>query len=204
MMTPPTPDQTCKPGRPRSGACREAILQAALELVEETGFNQVTIESIAQRAGVGKTTIYRWWPDKAHVVIDAFFESTSPTIPFPNTGDVCADFTDQMLLLTALFRGPKGKLIATLLMGAQHDPSLAKAFRERWLEPRRKQGREVIARAKERGQLAQDVDPELLMDALYSPVYLRMLAGHQPIDAAFARSIVSLVLKGSLIGSGAK
>src|SRR5688572_10873884 len=85
------PCAPCRPGRPRSGACRVAILHATLEVVEELGFASATIEAIADRAQVGKATIYRWWPDKAHVVIDALLETTSPSIPFPNTGYVQTD-----------------------------------------------------------------------------------------------------------------
>jgi AcrR family transcriptional regulator len=173
-----------------------AILEAAADIMLESGFAATTIESIASRAGVSKVTIYKWWPSRGAVAIDAYFHRYRETIAFGDSGDVGADLTSQILLMVAAFRGRAGEVMAELLGHAQGDPALAEMWRERWLRPRREATTVVLRLGIERGQIRDDVSLAILMDELYGPVYYRLLARHEPLDDAFARELVVNTLRG--------
>jgi AcrR family transcriptional regulator len=183
-------------GRPRSEKTRLAILEAAAALLEEDGFAATTIESIAARAGVSKVTIYKWWPSRGSVAIDAFFNHYRQTLEFPDTGDVAKDLTSQMLVMTAAFRGRAGAIMGELIGQAQSDPALAETLRTGWLQPRREASSAVIRRGIERGELRADVKVALLLDQLYGPIYYRLVARHGPLSDEFVRDLVANVLNG--------
>jgi AcrR family transcriptional regulator len=185
-----------RPGRPRSEKTRLAILEAAADIMLESGFAATTIESIAARAGVSKVTIYKWWSSRGAVAIDAYFHRYSETIAFSDSGDVATDLTTQILLVVRAFRGRAGEVMAELLGHAQGDPVLAEMWRERWLQPRRDATTVVLHRAIERGQIRGDISLAVLMDELYGPVYYRLLARHEPMSDAFARELVANTLRG--------
>lgn len=184
------------PGRPRCPHAKRAILDAALVLLRDDGFWEMSIEAIAERAGVSKATVYRWWPNKASLVVDAFFAAISPRIPFPDTGSAREDFAAQMERVAKEMRGPTGAMLAQLVTATQCDPSMRAAFRERWLRPRRAEGTDAVRRGIARGELPEDLDIEFLFDALYGPLYLRLLFEHQPISTAFVRDLVTTVFGG--------
>jgi AcrR family transcriptional regulator len=181
-------------GRPRCPVTHQNILNAACELVDEVGYANLTIEGIAARACVGKTTIYRRWPNKASIVMDAIFEEISPKIPFPDTGDACEDIRRQIRALVKELSGPMGRKIALLMANSQFDEEMAEAFRLRWIDARREDARQVIARGVARGEIRKDVDAEALIDALYGPVYFRLLGGHAPLTLKFADALVEVVM----------
>ena len=183
-------------GRRRCPVAHQNILCAARTLLEEIGFADLTIEGIAERAGVGKTTIYRRWPNKASVVLDAFIEAATKQLPFPDTGSVQEDLRLQMRRMVKLMNGTEGRTIATLIGGAQADAELAEAFRSQWLTARREEARQIIKRGKGRGEIRADIDPEVLLDALYGPLYFRLLIGHAPLTPGYADKLVSLVMSG--------
>lgn len=184
------------PGRPRSEEARSAILNSTLELLEEVGFSDLKIEAIAARAGVGKTTIYRWWPSKAVLVADAFMSSVIRETRFPDTGSVREDLRAQMQRLAGIFRGQRGRILRSLVGGGQSDPELIAAFRNRWLIPRRAEAFGILQRAIDRGQLPPELDRNLLLDTLYGPLYFRMLVGHGPLSAAFVDGVCDAVMDG--------
>ncbi len=185
-----------RPGRPRSEKTRLAILEAAADIMMESGFAATTIESIAARAGVSKVTIYKWWSSRGAVAIDAYFHRFRETIAFSDSGDVAGDLTAQILLVVRAFRGRAGEVMAELLGHAQGDPALAEMWRERWLQPRRDATTVVLRRAIDRGQIRSDISLAVLMDELYGPVYYRLLARHEPLSDAFARELVVNTLRG--------
>lgn len=185
-----------KPGRPRSDDRCRAIRGAALSLLVEKGFADVTIESIAARAGVGKATVYRRWPCKADLIVHAFFETVAPRVRIGDSGDLRADFRQQMRLVVREMAGPNGRALATLLACTQMDATLGEAFRTRWLAVRRSEGRMALERGIERGELPRGTDPALVLDALYSPLNFRLLAGHGPLTAEFSDQLVDLVFDG--------
>jgi AcrR family transcriptional regulator len=187
---------TRPPGRPRCAETCSAIRAAALELLDEVGFAALTVEGIAARAGVGKTTLYRWWPNKAGVVMDAFLSAYGACSPFPDTGCVHEDLRRQLRLAVQLLAGPKGRAVAALLGGVRAAPELGEAFRTHWLGPRREEARRVLLRGRERGQLRRDSDLDAVIDALYGPLYFRLLTEHAPLTRGFADALTETVMAG--------
>lgn len=193
-------DESCEakaPGRPRCPLTHQNILQATRELVDEIGFANLTIEGIAARAGVGKTTIYRRWPNKSSIVLDAFFEDISSTCSFADTGKVRQDIRRQLRKLVKELNGPTGCKVATLMANGQFDKEMAEAFRARWIERHRNDALTLIKRGMETGEIRKEADPEVLVDALYGPIYFRLLAGHAPLTQRLADDLTDLVIDGS-------
>jgi AcrR family transcriptional regulator len=184
------------PGRPRSERARRAILQAANELLESEGFAAVTVEAIAERAGVSKATVYRWWPNRAAVVMDGFLSTVSSEVPFPHTDYAREDIRIHMRRLTEAFSGKMGRTVAALIAEGQSDPELAEALRSRWLSVRRAEAREILELGIERGELREDLDPEVAVDVLYGPIYFRMLVAHAPLDEDFADALADHIFAG--------
>jgi AcrR family transcriptional regulator len=185
------------PGRPRSEESRQGILRSTLKLLTETGFPQLSIEAIAADADVSKATVYRWWPTKAALVADAFSESASDELRFPDTGSVQKDMSLQMRQVVRVFRSQRGKVVAALLGGGQSDPELIAAFRERFLWPRRRQAYQTLQRGIDRGELPADIDMNLTLDSLYGPIYMRFLIRHDELNEGFADALCGLVLRGA-------
>jgi AcrR family transcriptional regulator len=184
------------PGRPRSERARRAILQAANELLESEGFTAVTVEAIAERAGVSKATVYRWWPNRAAVVMDGFLSTVSSEVPFPHTGHAREDIRLHMRRLTEALSGKIGQTVAALIAEGQADPELAEALRSRWLSVRRAEAREILELGIERGELREDLDPEVAVDILYGPIYYRLLVAHAPVDEDFAGILAEHIFSG--------
>ncbi|HXY77993.1 MAG TPA: TetR/AcrR family transcriptional regulator [Candidatus Acidoferrales bacterium] len=185
------------PGRPRSEESRQSILRSTLKLLKQQGgFAELSIEAVAADANVGKTTVYRWWPSKGVLAADAFFASAEEELQFPNTGSVQRDMKLQMRRVIRIFRSDRGKVVAALLAGGQSDAELLEAFRERFLWPKRRQAYQTLQRGIDRGELPAASDLDLILDALYGPIYMRFLIRHDQLDESFADEICGLVLKG--------
>lgn len=182
-----------KPGRPRSEAVRAAILEAALDELQERGYAALTVEGIAARAGAGKQTIYRWWPSKADVVLDATLEIAAQRIRTPDTGDLEADLRS---FLTETFRQHDLQpIVAALMAQAQLDPGFAESFRERFILARRAALRPVLVAARARGEIGPEVDLELLLDVVFGVLWYRLLVRHAPLDAKAARALTAHLLR---------
>jgi AcrR family transcriptional regulator len=188
--------QARPPGRPRSERAHRAILLAANELLESEGFAAVTMEAIAERAGVSKATVYRWWPNRAAVVMDGFLSIVSSEVPFPHTGHAREDIQIHMRRLSEAFSGKIGRTVAALIAEGQSNPELAEALRSRWLSVRRTEAREILELGIERGELREGIDLEVAVDVLYGPIYYRMLVGHAPLDDDFADALADHVFAG--------
>lgn len=185
-------------GRPRSDRAEQAILAAAAEMLEERGYARTSVQQIAARAGVGKQTIYRWWPNKAAVVVDAFEALTSERVPVPDTGSLERDLTTLIGKWVALITDPgvEGALRA-LIAAAQHDRVLAAQFHGIFMASRGSAIREVLARGSERGLIRDDCDLGVLADALYGPVMYRFLLSGESLSARVVKRIVSQALDGA-------
>lgn len=183
------------PGRPRCPVTHQAILDCANDLLDEIGFANMSIEGIAARAGVGKATIYRRWPNKASVVMDAFLAATSKEIAFPHTGSAREDIRRQMRSVVKVLNGPRGRTIATLIGVVQSDNELAEAFRTRFVAVRRGEAKAVVQRGIANGEFKPDMDLESILDCLYGPLYFRLLIGHEKASAKYADQLVDLVLR---------
>ncbi len=185
-------------GRPRDAQATALILRTALDLGEEMGFEGLTVEGIAARAGVAKTTIYRRWPNAWAIVMDAFLAEVTRTAPLQERNSARESFAASMRLLARSYRGRQGKILRLLLGRAQIDENLRAAVRKRWVEPRRKVAREIVQRGIERGELRGGLDVDVVLDALYGPFYHRLLAPYD--DAAigdpYINSLIDTVFAG--------
>lgn len=185
------------PGRPRSEEARLAILSASLKVLAKTGFSDFTIEEVAERAAVGKATVYRWWPDKAALVADAFANSTVSKLHFPDTGSIYTDLSQQMRQLIRVFRSRRGRIVAAILAAGQSEREVLTAFRDRFMMPRRQEAYVTVDRAIARGELRRNIDRDLLLDSLYGPVYMRFLIQHDPLTPEFVDHLCEMVLRGA-------
>ena len=187
MTADPVESSAARAGRPRSEDCRQKVLAAANELFEREGLARMSVDAVAQSAGCSKATIYRWWPNKSAIVMEALLASSEaevyvPTSPYPEE-----DLIARVRRTVALFRGPRGKIIASLIGQAQSDPEIAEAYRQQLLGPRRDAMRAAIGRAVEAGLYRPDIDYDMAIDLLYGPLYQRLLLRHAPLDEAFER-----------------
>jgi AcrR family transcriptional regulator len=187
------------PGRQRSSECEEAILAATLQLLKEKPLRNVTIEAIARNAGVGKMTIYKWWPSKAYVALDAFRKTMDKMIVIPDTGDAERDLAELLRATMRFYLSSSGRVFTEFLAEAQSDPEFAALFRERFLIPRRKAAGELLDRAIKRGEIDHTLDRELVLDLIFGPMVLRLMVGHGPLDKTETDAMISTLLRG--IGS---
>lgn len=185
------------PGRPRSEQARLAILRSTLKLLGENGFSELTIEDVAAHAAVGKATVYRWWPNKAALIADAFASSTNRKLHFPDTGSVRTDMRQQMRQVIKVFRSRRGRIVSAILGAGQSDTELITAFRERFLWPRRREAYATLQRGILRGELRKNIDMDLILDSLYGPIYMRFLIRHDKLTPDFVDRLCELVLGGT-------
>jgi AcrR family transcriptional regulator len=183
-------------GRRRSETSRQAILQAAFALMEEVGFDRMSIEGVAARAGVGKTTIYRWWGSRGVLAVEAFLTAVAPAIAFPHSNSARNDMIAQMVALAELYRGPTGRFVREMIGSSQSDPAMRGAFHDLFLAPRRQAARDVFRRGQAAGAFRPDADADAAIDALYSPIYYRLLASDGSIGEDEVRKIGTLVMDG--------
>lgn len=186
-----------KRGRPRSGACHRAVLDAAAELFDEDRYADVTMEGIAARAGVAKQTLYKWWPTKAKIALEVYATRFQIRATPPDTGSIEAELSALLLQsCRRLRRGNRGALIAGLIADAQRDLALLHDLRETLVASRRRCGTEILKRGVARGELRADVDMPLVLDLLYGPLWYRLLLQNAPLDDAFARATARHVVAG--------
>jgi AcrR family transcriptional regulator len=184
-------------GRPRSERCRAAVLEAAAGLLAERGMDAVTMEAIAARARVSKATVYKWWPSRAHVVLEAFFDRTRETTRVPQDATLAEALTTMLTALTVLVRdGVAGALLSDLIGAAQRDPAIRDALEEHWVRPRREVTEGLLREAVQRGDLPADTDVPAAVDQLYAPVYYRLLLRHEPLGDELPGVLVRQLLTG--------
>ena len=184
-------------GRPRSPEADRAILAATVELLAERGLAAMSIEEVAARAGVGKTTIYRRWPSKGLLALDAFVASFREEQAQPDTGTLRGDMLSALRAwVRAVTQTPMGSMLTGLIAEAQHDPELRGAWRDRVLEPLREQHRMMLDRAIARGEIAASVDREVVLDLFFGAAEHRLLLGHLPMTDGFIAEVVDVILAG--------
>lgn len=162
----------------------------------ESGFGAVTIEKIAERAGVSKATIYKWWPNKAAVVIDGFLAAAIVRLPVPDTGSTMNDILIQVNNLAKFLTSPEGKAINEIIAEGQYDPKLAETYRTVYFKPRRLDSQHILERGILRGELKKDLDMELIIDLIYGPVFYRLLITGEVVDDTFVRNLISYAFEG--------
>lgn len=172
-------------GRPRSETTRKAILEATIKLLQDNSIQAITIEAIAREAGVSKATIYRWWQSKASVVIDAFIEHHIVLTPMRHDIHPAEALLAHWQLFARQYGGWAWRIVGQILAEGQSDPDVQRQFRERFYYGRRAVVYEAVERLKKVVPAASKIESELLMDMLYSSVYMRLLWGYGPIDEKF-------------------
>ncbi|KUJ69527.1 hypothetical protein ACZ90_11220 [Streptomyces albus subsp. albus] len=180
----------------RSQDAQDAVLAAAIELVEELGYQAVTIERIAARADVAKSTIYRWWKSKAPLVMDAYRTAVEQRMPEPDTGSVAGDLTAFATALYGVSAHPvRVRTLRGLMAEAQLDPAFAEAFQQ-WAESRRAVVLTLLTRGVQRGELPATADLDAATDQLFGLFWYRLLVGHQPLQPAQAGDHIGQLLNG--------
>jgi AcrR family transcriptional regulator len=191
-----TEKERSKRGRPRDPAVRRKILGAASALLNEGGLVAVTMEAVAARAGVGKPTLYREWPNAQAVAMAAFLESAKAPPGVRKSGAALGALRMQLKNVAEVFATRAGRNTAMMIAAAQSDSELAKVFYNHFVLKSREEGRMLLVRAIAEGELRKDIDIEAALDLIYAPLYFRLLIGHGPLDAAFTDAILELALGG--------
>jgi AcrR family transcriptional regulator len=199
-MSEPAAPAAPRRGRPRSEKARLAILDAAAELLLNHGLGAVSMDAVAEHAGVSKATIYRWWPTKETLALDALENEWAVGLTeAPDTGSLRGDL--QALLhpwVRLVTNRPYARVIAALVTKAHHDPSFAGDYVTHLVSPRRDRARVAFTRAAERGEIAPDAPLDVALDVIYGPLYHRLLHGHAPINRTFVDEVIDLALHGLL------
>ena len=183
-------------GRPRSEESEEAILAAAIQLLSEKPLRDISIEEIARKAGVGKATIYKWWPSKAYVALDAFLRKTNRMVPTPDTGSVRRDILEQLRSLMVFYMRPAGHMLGQFIAESQTDKEFASLFRERFIKPMREAVEIIFDRGVERGEIDQNLNRELVLDLIHSLAIYRLIARHTSLEDKLADEMVSILFGG--------
>jgi len=183
-------------GRPRSPEAREKILSATEGLLAEGGFQAVTMEAVAARAGVAKTTLYRWWPNRAAVALACVSERMAPIAEDGPAPSFRERFRRQLKATNRLLNSPQGQAITALIGAKQTDPLLAEAYSARIARPRRAQTRLLLQQAIRAGEVAAGTDADEFLDAIYGPIYYRKIVSGEPVTDAFIDRIVDAAFTG--------
>ncbi|HSU17473.1 TetR/AcrR family transcriptional regulator [Longimicrobium sp.] len=187
--------ETRAPGRPRSEEAHDAILGAAVALIREVGYDAVTMEGIAAKAGVGKATVYRRWKEKETLVIEAIGRIVA-AIPIPDTGGAEGDLMALMRAALGMYADPaSGLLLSGLVAAMARSERIAHAVRTGFDATWRAAVRQVLERAVARGELRAGLDIRLATDVIGGPLFYRYLMSGGPVDEPLAREIVSILLR---------
>jgi AcrR family transcriptional regulator len=183
-------------GRPRNLELREAVLRAARDLLDQVGPSGVTMEAVAARAGVSKPTVYRWWSNRHAVTMAALMESELPGARTRRSESPVHALSQQLRGIVDTLASRTGRNVATLIAAADPDTELSKAFRNHFVLARREEGRVLLMKAADLGEIRCDVNLEVTLDMIYGPLFFRLLLGHAPLDAAFVNGLIASLLRG--------
>lgn len=177
------------------------IMDAVYALLQEKSVRDLTMEAVAQRAKVGKPTLYKWWPTKAALVLAMLCERMAPKLekPLELTAEESLRFRVRRLIHA--FNGPFGRIVAGLIAESQSEPAVLQQFFERWVSPRRTATIADLQRGKNAGELRSDAEPELLNDAIFGAIYYRLLLRSDPLTKRFGDELVEQVIRGQRSGN---
>src|ERR1700722_11217375 len=188
-----TPSRTR--GRPRSEEHSDAVLKATMELMQEDDLRKASIDRIAQRSGVTKATIYKWWPNRTAVAIEAFLHQMMTDAPVPDTGSAAEDFRLALRGMMRLYTSPLGEIFAQLIGESQFYPTERERIRTHQVNVRRAAVRKIWDRGVARGELDPNVDPEVALDLIFAPAIYRLATGPAGLTPADAAAIVALAMR---------
>ena len=183
-------------GRPRSEAAvsHAAIMDAVYGLLQEKPARDLTMDAVAKRASVGKPTLYKWWPSKAALVLAMFHERLDSQFDAPVAASAEEALRNRAKHLIAQCNGLFGKVVADLIAEGQGDPSILEELYERHIRPRRASPVADIERGIASGEFVQSTDPELLADAIFAPVYIRLLLRHTALTEDYGERLIDQAL----------
>ena len=182
-----------KPGRPRSPESHKAVLDAAMSILIESGYQGLNFQSIAERAGVGRQTLYRWWDSKADIALEAFAERTDQDIPVPDTGSVRQDLIELVEISGRVLKQVSAPIVLGLLAEAALDEEFAKKFWNEFQQRRRRVVKNILSRGIERGQLPADLDLDFWADIVFGAMLYRLYSRNGPIDGRFGRQLAEIL-----------
>jgi AcrR family transcriptional regulator len=182
-------------GRPRSEEHRHAVLKAAMELMQEDELRIASVDRIAARSRVSKATIYKWWPNRTAVAIDAFLHQMMVDAPVPDTGSAAEDFRLTLRGIMHFYSSPLGAIYAQLVGESQFDPTDRERVRTHQVNVRRAAVKKIWDRGVARGELNPMVDPEVALDLIFGPAMYRRATGHGGLTAADADVIVATAMR---------
>jgi AcrR family transcriptional regulator len=191
------PDAPERPrGRPRSAIADQAIRDAAVELFAERGFEGVSVEDVAERAGVSRATIYRRYPSKVDLIVEAGGCLASDDIAFPDTGNLGDDLRGLARSLVEAFKdSPTGRVMPVMIFERRRYPELDAGYRK-FLSDRKARTRKVLQRAFDRGELPSDTDVGVMSSMLVGPIFHRLIITQEPLNDAFVDELVDALLRG--------
>jgi AcrR family transcriptional regulator len=184
----------------RSARVRSDVLRAATTMLAETGYDALSIEAVAERAGVHKTTVYRRWPTKAALVADALSERSEQHAPVPDTGTLAGDLTALASAVAANIGSDVGRAMTRTLVAASITSAEIADTGTGFFAERLSLTGVIVERAVDRGELPPGTDPNLVVEAVIGPLYVRLLLTGEPIDEDFAERVAALVSAGALAG----
>ena len=189
-------------GRPPSemAASHAVIMDAVYALLQVKSVRDLTMEAVAKRAGVGKSTLYKWWPTKATLVLAMLCERMAPKLEKPTVLTAEESLRFRARSLIKAFNGPFGRIVAGLIAEGQSEPSVLKEFFDRWVSPRRNATIADLQRGKDAGELSSDTESELLNDAIFGAIHYRMLLSSGPLTRRFGEDLVEQVMRGHRSG----
>jgi AcrR family transcriptional regulator len=198
-LTPPA----VRRGRPPSemAASHAVIMDAVYALLQVKSVRDLTMEAVAKRAGVGKPTLYKWWPTKATLVLAMLCERMAPKLEKPTVLTAEESLRFRARSLIKAFNGPFGGIVAGLIAEGQSEPAVLQEFFDRWISPRRNATITDLQRGKDAGELRSETEPELLNDAIFGAIYYRMLLRSGPLTRRFGEDLVEQVILGHRSGN---
>ena len=173
-----------------------AIMDAVYELLQEKPARELTMEAVAKRANVGKPTLYKWWPSKAALIMAMFHERLDQPLAIPVTVTAEGAIRARMRRLIKVVNGLFGKVVGELIAEGQSDPDILREFYEQHVSLRRASAVAEIERGKATGEFSTDTDAELLVDAIFAPVYYRLLLRFAPLTEKYGNDLIDQVLLG--------
>jgi AcrR family transcriptional regulator len=185
-------------GRPRSESSRVSILDAAYSFLEDRPVASISLLHIARKAHVSSATIYRWWPTKEALLLDAFLNKADREVVFQSGGAPLERLKEYILQVGRFFTGKNGIVTARLLTAIQDNPILRKEFLERVYLPRDKEVRAVVKEAIKLSQLPAAMEVSVFLDSIIGPLLARLLIRREQIDEAFVLSVFDRVVAGTL------
>jgi AcrR family transcriptional regulator len=193
---PQTPTPTRKPGRPPSIAARRKVLEVAHRILVEEGLGRLSIERVAERAGVGKPTIYRTWANAHDLAMAAFMAAPSQPLEAPRARSARRGLIAHLESVVATFDSARGRQVTMTMAAADPNSELAKAFRNQVMMQSRRIGEVLIERGVRSGELRPPADLGTALDMIYGPIFYRLLAGHARVDKGFVENLVDTLIRG--------